>query len=37
MIVNNSTQNELVDIGPVMDQSKSGERINSEKLEQLKY
>ena len=32
-----SAQNELVDIGPVMDQSKSGERINSEKAEQLKY
>ena len=32
-----SAQNELVDIGPVMDQSKSGERINSEKDEQLKY
>ena len=32
-----SAQNELVDIGPVMDQSKSGERISSEKAEQLKY
>ena len=32
-----SAQNELDDIGPVMDQSKSGEIINSEKAEQLKY
>ena len=36
-IAKQSAQNELVDIGPVMDQSKSGERISSEKAEQLKY
>ena len=32
-----SAQDELVDIGPVMDQTAVGERINSEKTEDFKY
>ena len=32
-----SAQDELVDIGPVMDQSTTGERISSEKADSLKY
>ena len=32
-----SAQDELVDIGPVMDQSTTGERISSEKTENFKY
>ena len=32
-----SAQDELVDIGPVMDQSTTGERISSEKTEDFKY
>jgi hypothetical protein len=32
-----SAQDELVDIGPVMDQTTTGKRISSEKTEGLKY
>jgi hypothetical protein len=32
-----SAQDELVDIGPVFDQTTSGERVASEKTENFKY